>query len=150
VRIRRGRSRPPRYLVLHSREHLPPGWAERFGAHINWSWVFVLDRTEGDRTRCLFRTRVRVRPWWVAAVYWTAIIPADFVMSRQMLRGIQARAERTTAADLARLASGADRPAAPGSRPEASSGRARQLIPFGPPISNDRGGARAHGPVEPR
>lgn len=35
----------------------------------------------------------------VAAVYLLAVIPADFVMSRQMLRGVKTRAERTTAAD---------------------------------------------------
>jgi hypothetical protein len=29
-----------------------------------------------------------------------AIIPAEFVISRQMLHGVKARAERTTAADL--------------------------------------------------
>ena len=94
---------PPRHLVLHSREHLPPGWVDRFGAGIDWSWVFVLDAIGGGRTRFLFRTRVRLNPWWVAAFYWTAIVPADFVMSRQMLRGVRARAERTTPADLARL-----------------------------------------------
>ena len=31
------------------------------------------------------------------------IVPADFVMARQMLRGVRSRAEATTAADLARL-----------------------------------------------
>jgi Protein of unknown function (DUF5661) len=39
-------------------------------------------------------------PRWVAAAYLLVIIPADFVMSRQMLRGVKTRAERTTAADL--------------------------------------------------
>src|SRR4051812_21403022 len=52
---------PPRHLVLHSTEHLPPGWADRF----------------------LVRTRVRLHPWWVTAVYRAVIVPADFVMSRQ-------------------------------------------------------------------
>ncbi|MGY1735756.1 hypothetical protein [Geodermatophilus sp. SYSU D00684] len=91
---------PPRHLVLHSREHLPPGWAERFGAGIDWSWAFVLDPLEGGRTRFLFRTRARLRPWWVAAAYRLAVVPADLVMSRQMLRGVRSRAERTTPADL--------------------------------------------------
>ena len=44
-------------------------------------------------TRFVFRTRVRMGPWWLAASYWAAIIPADFVMSRQMLRGVKTRAE---------------------------------------------------------
>ena len=101
---------PHRHLVLHSREHLPPGWADRFGAAIDWTWAFVLDRVDGGRTRFLFRTRVRLRPRWVTAFYWSVVVPADLVMSRQMLRGVAARAEATTAADLARLRP--DQPAA--------------------------------------
>ena len=92
------------HLVLHSTEHLPPGWAERYGAGIDWTWAFVLDPVEEGRTRFTFRTRVRLRPWWVAAGYWAAMVPADFVMARQMLRGVKGRAEATTAANLARLA----------------------------------------------
>lgn len=91
---------PQRHLVLHSREHLPPGWAERFGAAIDWSWAFVLDPLDEGRTRFVSRTRMRLQPLWVAALYWTVVVPADFVMSRQMLRGVKARAEATTAADL--------------------------------------------------
>jgi len=34
---------PNCHLVLHSQEHLPPGWAERFGAWIDFTWAFVLD-----------------------------------------------------------------------------------------------------------
>jgi hypothetical protein len=34
-------------------------------------------------------------------VYMMAIIPADFVMSRQMLRGVKTRAERMAPADRA-------------------------------------------------
>ena len=94
---------PGRHLVLHSREHLPPGWADRFGAAIDWTWAFVLQSVDGERSRFLFRTRVRLRPWWVATFYWAVVVPADFVMSRQMLRGVKERAERTTASDLAHL-----------------------------------------------
>jgi hypothetical protein len=53
----------------------------------------------------VFRTRARLRPWWVTAFHPAVIVPADFVMSRQMLGGVKERAERTTAADLVRLAS---------------------------------------------
>ena len=87
---------PDRHLVLHSTHHLPPGWAERFGASIDFTWVFALDDLRGpDRGRCrfVFRTRARLAPWWVRAVYVGALVPADFVMSRQMLRGVKARAE---------------------------------------------------------
>jgi hypothetical protein len=87
------RMEPGRHLVLHSREHLPPGWAER-GASIDFTWAFVLDDLGAGRTRFLFRSRGRIEPWWARAFYLAAIVPADFVMSRQMLRGIRRRAER--------------------------------------------------------
>jgi hypothetical protein len=87
---------PERHLVLHSTEHLPPGWAERFGATIDFSWAFVLRDLGGGRTRFVFRSRASASPWWVEAFYVAAIVPADLVMSRQMLRGVRERAERTT------------------------------------------------------
>ena len=90
---------PNRSLVLHSREHLPPGWAER-GGSIDWVWSFLLHDLGDGRTRFLFRSRFRLAPLWVRAFYLAAIIPADFVMSRQMLRGVRERAERTTRQDL--------------------------------------------------
>jgi hypothetical protein len=89
--------------VLHSTEHLPPSWADRFAAGMDRTWAFVLDPLEGARTRFLLRSRLRLRPWWVTAGYRAVVVPADFVMARQMLRGVQARAGATTAADLARL-----------------------------------------------
>jgi hypothetical protein len=81
------------HLVLHSREHLPPGWAERYGAWIDFTWAFVLDDLGEGRTRFVFRSRSRVGPRWVRACYLAAVVPADFVMSRQMLRGVKHRAE---------------------------------------------------------
>jgi hypothetical protein len=84
---------PDHHLVLHSREHLPPGWAERFHATIDWSWAFVLHDLGDGRTRFIFRSRMRVGPRWVEAFYLALVVPADFVMSRQMLRGVRARAE---------------------------------------------------------
>jgi hypothetical protein len=89
--------------VLHSTDHLPPGWDRRYGAAITWSWAFVLEPVDGERTRFVLRSRVRLSPWWVTAFYWAVIVPADFVMARQMLRGVRSRAERTSSADLARL-----------------------------------------------
>ena len=95
---------PNRHLVLHSRQHLPPGWSDHFGAAIDWTWAFVLDPLSGERTRFVFRSRMRTAPWWVTALYLGVVVPADFVMSRQMLQGVKARAERTTSADLIGLA----------------------------------------------
>ncbi len=85
------------HLLFHSREHLPPGWAQRFGASIDWTWAFVLSEVDPRHTRLILRSRMRVRPWWVTAFYLAVIVPADFVMSRQMLRGVKARAETTGA-----------------------------------------------------
>lgn len=85
---------PDHHLVLHSEDHLPPGWKERFGAWIDWTWAFVLEDIGSGQTRFIFRSRERTGPGWVAAGYQLAIIPADFVMSRQMLRGVKARAEQ--------------------------------------------------------
>lgn len=87
---------PARHLVLHSTEHLPPQFRDRFGAWIDWSWAFVLRDLGDGRTRFLFRTRARLGPAWLAAAYWLLLIPADFVMARQMLHGLRRRAEGAT------------------------------------------------------
>ena len=91
---------PRRHLVLRSREHLPPEWSQKYGASIDWSWAFTLDELAPDKTRFIFRSRLHLKPAWVEAFYLAVIVPADFVMSRQMLRGVKARAEATTAQDL--------------------------------------------------
>lgn len=82
-----------RHLVLHSTQHLPPQFAQRFGAWINWTWAFTLRDLGHGRTRFVLRSRVCLGPWWLAAAYWALIIPADFVMARQMLHGVRSRAE---------------------------------------------------------
>jgi uncharacterized protein YndB with AHSA1/START domain len=90
---------PHHHLVLRSTTHLPPGWAERFGAWIDWTWAFVLTPAGNGKTRFILRCRGRVGPRWLAALYWLAIIPADFVMSRQMMLGIKRRAEAQAVAE---------------------------------------------------
>ena len=67
---------PHRHLVLHSTEHLPPDWAERYGASLDWSWAFVLEELAGDRTRSVVRSRLHLEPRWVEAFYLAAIVPA--------------------------------------------------------------------------
>ena len=69
--------------MLHSTEHLPP----------DWTWAFTLRELGPGRTRFVFRSRVCLGSWWLAAGYWALIIPADFVMAQQMLHGVKARAE---------------------------------------------------------
>ena len=87
------RLEPNHYLVLHSREHLPPHWADRFGAWIDFTWAFVLEDLGDGRTRFQFRSRSRLGPPWVRLLYHAALVPADFVMARQMMRGVKHRAE---------------------------------------------------------
>lgn len=91
----------PDVLVLRSTSHVPPGWG-RYGAGIDWTWCLRLSprqssRQSGTATRLHLRVRGRMRPWWFATLYVALVVPADFVMSRGMLRGIKQRVERDPA-----------------------------------------------------
>ncbi|MEO6349081.1 MAG: hypothetical protein ABIP53_00325 [Candidatus Limnocylindrales bacterium] len=75
------------------------GNARNGGANVSASgWIgygtFALEPTDDNHTRFVFRTRDRVSPWWAGLAYRAVVIPADFVMSRQMLRGVRGRAEQ--------------------------------------------------------
>lgn len=85
------RADPGSVLVLHSTTHLPPGWAERYDARLNWVWTFSLAPGPGDTTRLLVRNRGRVGPRWLDLAYRMAIVPADHVMTRGMFRGLDER-----------------------------------------------------------
>jgi hypothetical protein len=88
------RLEPQRALALHSTSHLPASWREKQKATLDWSWAFVLTPIDGGRgTRFLFRSRWITAPWWFSLGGWLFIVPADFVMSRDMLRGVKQRAE---------------------------------------------------------
>jgi hypothetical protein len=50
---------------------------------------------DGRRTRFHFRSRWVTDPWWFTAVGWLGVVPANFVMAKDMLRGVRQRAERT-------------------------------------------------------
>jgi hypothetical protein len=81
-------------LVLRSTSHLPKSWRDR--ATLDWSWAFVLrPLDDGRRTRYHFRSRWVTEPWWFTLGGNLGIVPADFLMSRDHLRGVKARAERT-------------------------------------------------------
>ncbi len=86
---------PDRALVLRSNSHLPMSWRSR--ASVDWSWAFVLSpvgRGQDALTRFHFRSRWATSPWWMTLGGRLVIVPADFVMSRDMLRGVRRRAER--------------------------------------------------------
>jgi hypothetical protein len=81
-----------RAMALHSTSHLPLSWRDR--TSLDWSWAFVLlPIDDGARTRFLFRSRWVTRPWWFTLGGWLAIVPADFLMSHDMLHGVRQRAE---------------------------------------------------------
>jgi hypothetical protein len=85
---------PERLLVLRSNSHLPMSWRDR--ATLDWTWTFALRPMQDEqRTRFHFRSRWVTDPWWFTAGGLLGVVPADFVMSRDMLRGIRARAEAT-------------------------------------------------------
>jgi hypothetical protein len=88
------RADPGAVLVLHSTTHLPPGWAERYGASLDWVWTFSLEAVDEGRTRMLVRNRGRVRPGWLDLAYRIAIVPADHLMTRGMFRGLDERVSR--------------------------------------------------------
>jgi hypothetical protein len=86
---------PERHLVLESTTHLPLRWRTDWRARLRWTWTFQLvplDR--GRRTRLAFRWRAHVAPWWTRAFTTALIVPADAVMSHDMLHGLKRRAER--------------------------------------------------------
>jgi hypothetical protein len=85
---------PDRALVLHSNSHLPLSWRHR--ATLDWSWSFLLSPLrDGEMTRYHFRSRWTTSPWWLTAAAILGVVPADFYMSRGMLRGVRERAEAT-------------------------------------------------------
>jgi hypothetical protein len=89
--------RPGSLLLLESTSHLPLQWRIRGLAGLCWTWCFVLspvDTDAGQATRLVFRWRARTSPWWLTAGANLLIIPADFVMSRDMLHGLRDRVVR--------------------------------------------------------
>jgi hypothetical protein len=48
----------------------------------------------GGRARLIFRWRATTQPWWLTLGTWAVILPADFLMSRDMLHGVKRRAEQ--------------------------------------------------------
>ena len=100
---------PGRALVLHSTSHLPARWRDRHRVALDWSWVFVLVPVDdGQQCRFHFRSRWSTSPWWLTVGSSMLLVPADFVMSRDMLRGVRQRAE-SARPDLLRRGTGSRR-----------------------------------------
>ncbi|MBK5249376.1 MAG: SRPBCC family protein [Actinomycetales bacterium] len=83
--------RPAERLVLHSTSHLPISWRHRGIAGVDWTWVFTLEPVGENATRLGFRWRARTTPWWLTVAAHVFIVPADYLMSHGMLRGIRTR-----------------------------------------------------------
>jgi len=81
---------PPQHLVLYSTSHLPLSWRRHGTAAVEWTWAFVLVPVT-DGTRLIFRWRAHTWPWWLTLGAHLFLLPADLVMSRDMLRGIASR-----------------------------------------------------------
>ncbi len=86
----------PSILVLHSTTHVPQAWRTS-GASVNWTWTFRLSCLPDGATRLHVRVRGRAAPYWLAAAYVGAIVPADSIMATGMLRGLKRRAEKASA-----------------------------------------------------
>jgi hypothetical protein len=85
----------PRLLVLHSTSHLPLEWRRNGRASVNWTWAFsIVPLDSGGGSRLIFRWRAATRPWWLTLSARAVIVPADFLMSRDMLHGMKRRTER--------------------------------------------------------
>ena len=59
----------PNLLVLKSQTHLPPGWGEKYGARITWTWTVHLTELPEASTRVHLRVRGHMSPWWLTALY---------------------------------------------------------------------------------
>ena len=89
------RLEPDRLLVLRSTRHLPASWRQR-GLAIDWIWSWQLHEPTPGSTRLLQRNRMRLEPAWFERAFLATIVPADFIMARSHLRGLQVRAELAT------------------------------------------------------
>jgi hypothetical protein len=91
---------PDRLLVLRSTRHLPASWRQR-GLAMDWIWSWHLSQPHPGRTRLIQRNRMRLDPAWFERAFLATIIPADFIMARSHLRGLQRRVEASTVQPIA-------------------------------------------------
>jgi hypothetical protein len=62
---------------------------------VTWTWALVQSPgADGTATRLVFRWRACTHPWWLTAGTHLLIVPADFLMSLGMLRGLARRVQQ--------------------------------------------------------
>jgi hypothetical protein len=92
---------PERVLALFSTTHLlfmAPASVRnnpKVGLHGEFSWVFILDERAEGVTRLIVRTRASYEPKIFRMLTQPMLFPADYLMSRMMLRAIKQRVEKS-------------------------------------------------------
>jgi hypothetical protein len=87
---------PERLLVLRSTRHLPASWRQR-GLAMEWIWSWHLHEPTPGCTRLIQRNRMRLHPRWFERGFLATIVPADFIVARSHLQGLQRRAQASAA-----------------------------------------------------
>jgi hypothetical protein len=87
---------PERLLVLRSTRHLPASWRQR-GLAMEWIWSWHLHEPTPGSTRLIQRNRMRLHPRWFERGFLATIVPADFIVARSHLQGLQRRAQASAA-----------------------------------------------------
>ena len=91
--------RPQRALVLRSTTHVryivPPALRHnpRVGIWCDFTWAFILDPLDAQRTRLLLRTRADYGPTWFRLLFTPLLYLMEWLMPALMLGRIKARVE---------------------------------------------------------
>ena len=71
-------------------------WVDATQQRRIWSWH--LEESTAGSTRVIQRNRMRLDPWWFERAFLATIVPADFLMARSHLQGLQHRVQASAAA----------------------------------------------------
>lgn len=96
------RLEPARLLVLHSDSHLFGPLATRDDVSMDWVWTWQLTGDGRGGTRIVQRNNLRLEPTWLHVAYVATMVPADFVMARSHLLGLERRVEQAAHVPAAR------------------------------------------------
>jgi hypothetical protein len=64
---------------------------------VEWIWSWHLHEPTSGSTRLIQRNRMRLRPVWFERAFLATIVPADLIMARSHLQGLQRRAQASAA-----------------------------------------------------